>query len=358
LSTAIMATDLYEVLEIPMTASPEQIRKAYKKKALQTHPDRLPPGATPENKATSEELFRKVNNAYEVLNDPQNRRLYDLHGRWPPPEPETVPLHRSDSPYRPSHNHHSSRNPPFSDPFFGHPHDPFSFVFTDPFTLFDSIFGSLDAHHNNATHHYHNHNHASSSRHTDPFERTRRMHSEFDSFVNHSLFPTGGFFGMPAIISFPSPEPASFSDGHRGGWASESFMTSTVNGVTQTIHKRRDWDGTEHMTRTYPDGREVRTINGVEQPSSRGYITQHPESHHRPHTGSVSQSHMRTAGATPPSYPPPPYTSQPRANGYANPPAEQEYRRHHRRHSETPPVIPEPYNAQDSNRKRWWRGGR
>ena len=37
------------------------VRKAYKKKALQTHPDRLPPGATPEDKAKSEELFRKVN---------------------------------------------------------------------------------------------------------------------------------------------------------------------------------------------------------------------------------------------------------------------------------------------------------
>ena len=47
---------------------------------------------------------------------------------------------------------------------------------------------------------------------------------------------------MPAIMSFPSPELTSFSDGHRGGWASESFMTSSVNGVTQTIHKRRDWD--------------------------------------------------------------------------------------------------------------------
>ena len=78
--------------------------------------------------------------------------------------------------------------------------------------------------------------------------------------------------------------------------------------------------GTEHVTRTYPDGREIRTINGVEQPSSRGYIAQHPESLHRPHAGSVSQPHLsgpRTSGAAPPSYPPPPY--QPHGNGYANP---------------------------------------
>jgi DnaJ family protein B protein 6 len=79
-----MATDLYEVLEISNTATPEQstyispsfshihfialstVRKAYKKKALQTHPDRLPPGATAEDKAKSEELFRKVKETYHV----------------------------------------------------------------------------------------------------------------------------------------------------------------------------------------------------------------------------------------------------------------------------------------------------
>ncbi|KAF8223792.1 DnaJ-domain-containing protein [Tricholoma matsutake] len=313
-----MATNLYETLEISSTATPEQIRKAYKRKALQTHPDRLPPGATPEDKAVSEELFRKVNNAYEVLNDTQKRRMYDLRGSWPPPEPESLPPHRrsGESHYRSSHNHHHSSRNPFADPFFRNP----DFVFTDPFTLFDSIFGNLDAPHN-SSHFYHHHNHAGPS-HAGPFERSRRMHSEFD---NHGLFPISpsGFFG---IMNFPSPEPMSFSDSHRGGWASESFMTTSVNGVTQTIHKRRDWDGTEHITRTYPDGREVRTINGVEQPSSsHGYIAQRPgssEPHHRAQPGSASQVHItgsRTAGPTPPSYPPPPYTSQPRATGYPTP---------------------------------------
>jgi DnaJ homolog subfamily B member 6 len=169
--------------------------------------------------------------------------VYDQHGSWPPPEPESVPFNRrnGESRYTSSHNHHhSSRNPPFADPFFGRHEDPFSFVFTDPFTLFDSIFGNLDAHHN-ASHFYHHHSHADPSQHADPFERTRRMHS--NSFFNHGFpSPLGGFFGMPTMMSFPSVEPTSFSDGHRGGWASESFMTTTVNGVTQTIHKRRDWD--------------------------------------------------------------------------------------------------------------------
>ena len=39
---------------------PRTVRKAYKKRALQTHPDRLPAGATPEEKTASEENFRRV----------------------------------------------------------------------------------------------------------------------------------------------------------------------------------------------------------------------------------------------------------------------------------------------------------
>ena len=43
--------------------------------ALQTHPDRLPQNVTPEEKKAAEEQFRLVNNAYEVLNDTENRKV-------------------------------------------------------------------------------------------------------------------------------------------------------------------------------------------------------------------------------------------------------------------------------------------
>lgn len=57
----------------------------------------------------------------------------------------------------------------------------------------------------------------------------------------------GGFFNLyrPSVDSFfsldSSPFPSS-SSGSRGRWAGESFMTTSVNGVSQSIRKRRDWD--------------------------------------------------------------------------------------------------------------------
>lgn len=51
------------------------MRKAYKKRALQTHPDRLPQNIGPVDKQAAEEQFRLVNNAYEVLNNEDNRKV-------------------------------------------------------------------------------------------------------------------------------------------------------------------------------------------------------------------------------------------------------------------------------------------
>jgi DnaJ family protein B protein 6 len=52
------------------------VRRAYKKRALKTHPDRAPP----ERKQIADDEFRKVNAAYEVLIDEEKRSLYDRHG--------------------------------------------------------------------------------------------------------------------------------------------------------------------------------------------------------------------------------------------------------------------------------------
>ena len=66
--------DYYEVLEVPKTATAEEIKKAYRKKAIQYHPDK-----NPGDKA-AEEKFKEAAEAYEVLSDPQKRQRYDQFG--------------------------------------------------------------------------------------------------------------------------------------------------------------------------------------------------------------------------------------------------------------------------------------
>ena len=67
--------DYYQLLGVPRDASAEDIKKAYRKLALQHHPDRN------EGSKESEERFREVTEAYEVLRDSEKRALYDRYGK-------------------------------------------------------------------------------------------------------------------------------------------------------------------------------------------------------------------------------------------------------------------------------------
>ncbi|KAH9839882.1 DnaJ-domain-containing protein [Rhodofomes roseus] len=74
-----MATgrSLYDTLGITQSASADAVRKAYKLKALQTHPDKLPLGTPEAEIEAAKARFREVHTAFEVLSDPAKRRAYD-----------------------------------------------------------------------------------------------------------------------------------------------------------------------------------------------------------------------------------------------------------------------------------------
>jgi molecular chaperone DnaJ len=73
-SKGMSKQDYYDLLGVPRDAQPDDIKKAYRKLAMQFHPDRNPGDATAEHK------FKEVSEAYEVLKDEQKRAAYDRFG--------------------------------------------------------------------------------------------------------------------------------------------------------------------------------------------------------------------------------------------------------------------------------------
>src|SRR5262245_28426824 len=72
----MQSPDYYKLLGVPRTAKPDDIKKAYRKLARRYHPD-----VNPENQE-SEEQFKRVSEAFDVLSDPRKREIYDRYGYY------------------------------------------------------------------------------------------------------------------------------------------------------------------------------------------------------------------------------------------------------------------------------------
>ena len=66
-----MSQNYYETLGVEKSASPNDIKGAFRKQALKYHPDRN------QGDIKSEEMFKKINDAYSILGDPEKKRMYD-----------------------------------------------------------------------------------------------------------------------------------------------------------------------------------------------------------------------------------------------------------------------------------------
>ena len=123
-----MATgDYYDILGVSKSASADEIKKAYRKQALEWHPD-THKGS---DKEAAEKRFKEINEAYQVLGDTQKRQSYDQFGKA------------------------GASGNPFSGGGFGQQGSPFTYTwsssdganpfanqdFGDPFDIFESFFG-------------------------------------------------------------------------------------------------------------------------------------------------------------------------------------------------------------------------
>src|ERR1043165_9124113 len=72
--TPTMKRDYYETLGVEKGAAPDALKKAFRKLAMECHPDRHP------GDKTAEQRFKELNEAYDVLKDDQKRAAYDRFG--------------------------------------------------------------------------------------------------------------------------------------------------------------------------------------------------------------------------------------------------------------------------------------
>lgn len=70
-----MKKDYYQILGVPKNASAEEIKKAYRKLAMQYHPDR-----NPGREEWANQKFKEINEAYSVLGNEEKRKQYDMYG--------------------------------------------------------------------------------------------------------------------------------------------------------------------------------------------------------------------------------------------------------------------------------------
>ncbi|KAK6166908.1 hypothetical protein SNE40_023510 [Patella caerulea] len=279
---ATKSEDYYEILGVLKSATGQEIKKAYRRLALQWHPDK-----NPEKKVEAEKKFKQIAEAYEVLSDAKKRDVYDRYGKSGVlNEPSFDDDFRNMG--RAGHFHFSFRSPedvfkdffgtddPFGDFFLGPNRQMNGSMFENSFigfpsagrTSFQSSFFDMDPF-GSSGHRRHRHRRAEPMQqhrradraplhHHHPFLGFPRVHFGF----GHSSIFDDPFMDMPQASGFTSFSSTNFGGPTMGGnFKSTSTSTKYVNGKKVTTRKVVE-NGQETVT-VEEDGRITsRTVNG------------------------------------------------------------------------------------------------
>ncbi|KAJ2453673.1 DnaJ sub B member 6 [Coemansia sp. RSA 2336] len=298
-------TKYYELLGIQPGATPDEVKKAYRKLSLQWHPDK-----NPNNREEAEEKFKQLAEAYSVLSDPETRQRYDRYGQdglkrnFQPGSSHAGPAASGEF-----HGAHAftyrSANDIFREFFGGR--DPFSSMFMDaafggdPFS--DPFFAQPPSMHAGNTGMSH------MERERRPYAGTGMTRSNasggFPSMFGG--FPSmgfGGFFdggNMPASGSFSFMSSSIGGSGGLRGNSAPSTRTSIqiVNGVKMQTIEEDDGHGNVTVTHISPDGSKEVIVNGVPQAAS-GQPRRNIERKSSRHRSNSSRSRSRHSQQTRP----------------------------------------------------------
>jgi len=123
-------SDYYDILGVSKGATAQEIKTAYRKQALEWHPDRHK-----DDKENAEKRFKEVNEAYQILSDSQKRKAYDQFGH-DAFSPGGMPRGAGQGPFA-----QSGRQGPFTYTYTSSGGPQAGFDFGDPFEIFSQFFG-------------------------------------------------------------------------------------------------------------------------------------------------------------------------------------------------------------------------
>jgi len=283
----------YEILGVDKNATLKHIKLAYRKLALQHHPDKLPPNASESERKAAHSNFAAISNSYEILSDDGRRREHDYESSMQRDNSSRRSQQQQQYQYQQQQRGHHDDffgggmfggGSLFDDPFFASPFGrrqrgsgSHNVQFTDPFEMFERFFQEELGH--NRTNNGRSGSRSSSQR-MDPFSDPFFSSMGGTGFFGNASQMSASHFGMAnSLMSQMSMQQQQFGSGNSGGNSSYSFTSSSsssgfgggqsvststrttiVNGVKQTVTER---------TVRHPDGRVERFIDSSGGDSGR-----------------------------------------------------------------------------------------